>query len=86
MPEYWTSAVVALVVASVAAAFYRLYLHPLAHIPGPKLAALTHWYEAYYDVVKKGQYVFEIGRMHKKYGPIVRVGPNEVHILDSEYY
>jgi hypothetical protein len=36
--------------------------------PGPKLAALTLWYEFYYDVIKGGKYTWEIGRMHEKYG------------------
>ena len=58
----------ALGVGLVAAGFYRIYLHPLAKFPRPKLAALSHWYEAYYDVLKKGQYTFEIERMHQKYG------------------
>lgn len=47
---------------------YRAFFDPLSHIPGPKLAAATLWYEFYYDVIKKGRYTWEIGRMHQKYG------------------
>ena len=50
---------------------YRLYFDPLAKFPGLKLAAASLWYEFYYDVIKKGQYTFEIAKMHKKYGKIV---------------
>jgi hypothetical protein len=46
---------------------YRLYFHPLAKFPGPRLAAITHLYEGYYDVVHKGAYIFEVGKMHEKY-------------------
>ena len=45
-----------------------LYLHPLAKFPGPKLAAVTRYYEAYYDIIKNGQYTFRIAEMHKRYG------------------
>lgn len=62
-------------VAAVATIFYatlillyRLFLHPLAHFPGPKLAAITQWYEGYYDCIKGGRYTFKIAEMHKKYG------------------
>ncbi|KAH8427154.1 uncharacterized protein LDX57_004869 [Aspergillus melleus] len=53
------------------------------------LAVLPSWYEAYYDLISKGhggQFVFQIKRLHKRYGAIVRVGPNEVHIDDPDYY
>lgn len=47
---------------------YRLYAHPLSGFPGPKLAAATFFYEFYYDVLKKGMYIWEIEHMHEKYG------------------
>jgi hypothetical protein len=47
---------------------HRLYLSPLAKFPGPKLAALTRWYEAYYEIVLSGQYSFQIDHLHDVYG------------------
>lgn len=47
---------------------YDLYWHPLSAFPGPKLAAIGNLYEFWYDVVRDGAYLFEIGRMHEKYG------------------
>lgn len=51
---------------------YRLVFSPIARFPGPKLAAATGFYETYYDVVKKGKFLFEIERMHDKYGMSLR--------------
>ena len=47
---------------------YRLYLHPLHKIPGPKIAAATHWYEVYQDIILEGNYVKEYPRLHAEYG------------------
>lgn len=52
----------------ISLAFYRLFFHPLAKFPGPRLAAITRYYEAYYDVWKGGMYIFKIKEMHGKYG------------------
>lgn len=49
-------------------AIYRLYLSPLASFPGPKLAALSNWYEFYYDVMLQGNFTFHIQDLHEQYG------------------
>lgn len=60
----------------VAVAIYRLYLHPLSRIPGPRLAAITNCWLAYH--VRNG-HMLQLGKtLHTKYGPAVRIGPNEV--------
>lgn len=63
--------VVALIVIA-----YRLVLHPLARVPGPKIAALSNIWYAYH--ARNGR-MLELGKtLHRRYGPMVRVGPNEV--------
>ena len=49
---------------------YRLYFDPLAGFPGPRIAAATGWYEFYHDVIRRGQYIYKIEEMHKKYGMV----------------
>lgn len=61
-------AISALAAALIGNAIYRLYFHPLSKFPGPRLAALTTWYEGYYDIVHRGRYLWEMEKMHKAYG------------------
>lgn len=62
------SAGTALYLASLA--IYRLYFSPLAKFPGPKLAALTQWYEAYWELFSGdgGQFIWHYAKLHEKYG------------------
>ena len=61
--------VLAIVISySISLAVYRLWFDPLSKFPGPRLAALTRYYEFYYDVLKIGQYGNKIGELHKIYG------------------
>ncbi|KAH7136179.1 cytochrome P450 [Dendryphion nanum] len=84
--EYLILLVVISVAYFVYGIIWRLWLSPIAHIPGPRLAAATRLYEAYYDLVLGGQYTFKIGELHKQYGPIIRISPWEVHIHDPDFY
>ena len=63
--EFWAALVLGLLALRTV---YHLYFHPLSKFPGPKLAAATFLYEFYYDVVKGGMYIWEVERMHEKYG------------------
>lgn len=57
-------------------AVYRLILHPLASVPGPRIAALSNVWYAYH--ARNGLVAQLAKTLHEKYGPVVRVGPNEV--------
>lgn len=56
-------------------AVYRLSpLHPLHKFPGPRLAAASYLYEVWFDLIKGGQYTFEIKRLHDIHGQSTRNG------------
>ncbi|QDS67654.1 hypothetical protein FKW77_004780 [Venturia effusa] len=70
----------------VALSIHRLYWSPISQFPGPKAAALTFWYEFYFDVYLQGKYAWKIQELHQRYGPIVRINPEELHIDDAGFY
>ena len=79
--------VVGYIVYAVVWNVYSVYLGKLSQIPGPKLAALAYFYQSYYDLYPyQGKWLFHQKLLHKIYGPIVRVGPDEIHISDPEFY
>jgi hypothetical protein len=45
----------------------RLYLHPLSGVPGRPLAAVSQWYDFYYNVIRNGIYSKQWPRLHTKY-------------------
>jgi hypothetical protein len=46
---------------------YRLYWHPLASIPGPRLAAATSLYGFFHNFIRDGTYSKQFLAMHRKY-------------------
>ncbi|XPS70248.1 hypothetical protein M3J09_002487 [Ascochyta lentis] len=47
---------------------------------------MTTLYEFWHDLVLGGRYTQEIRMMHKTYGPIVRIGPEELHCNDPHLW
>ncbi|KAK8015798.1 benzoate 4-monooxygenase cytochrome P450 [Apiospora marii] len=69
----------------LAIALYNISpFHPLYKFPGPRLASMTYVYEAYYDLWLDGMYTRQIKAIHDKYGPIVRINPDELHCADPD--
>ncbi|KAL8788329.1 MAG: hypothetical protein Q9213_001726 [Squamulea squamosa] len=64
-----------------AVCIYRLTIHPLSKYPGPRSAALTDWYTVYHLFI--GDRHIDFYNLHRKYGPIVRFGPNRISINTS---
>ncbi|KAI0409101.1 trichothecene C-15 hydroxylase [Xylaria palmicola] len=60
--------------------FHRLYLHPLSSLPGPILWRATRipWFTA----SQKGVLPYRVLGLHKRYGKIIRIAPNEVSVMD----
>ncbi|KAI0417001.1 cytochrome P450 monooxygenase-like protein [Xylaria grammica] len=58
---------------------YRLYFHRLSSFHGPKLAAVTKLWHVWH-VADSRNFLFQ-EKIHKKYGTIVRTGPNEMTLF-----
>ncbi len=56
---------------------YRLYLHPLKSFPGPRLAAVSDYFAAYFEVWKNGMFVQHLETLHEVYG-------NHIFRMNSE--
>ncbi|KAK1579224.1 cytochrome P450 CYP561D2P [Colletotrichum navitas] len=73
---------VAFVLYRIGVVIWRLFFHPLAGFPGPKLYAASYLPFTFQNYVM-GTLVKESLNLHKKYGPIVRVSPTRLAIDGS---
>ena len=84
LAQKWISftAIIALTILAhgLLLALYRLTISKLSGFPGPKIAAVTYWYEFYYEWWCGGKYIFEIEKMHQKYGLSIKDFSIEMNI------
>ena len=60
---------------------YRAFFDALRGIPGPLICRLTSLWTYYHSYI--GDECTRINELHQKYGPVVRIAPNEVSIADG---
>lgn len=61
---------------------YRLFFHPLCTVPGPCLARLTKLWLIWH--ARRGKNHILMPALHKRYGPIVRITPDQVLVCDGD--
>ncbi|KAJ5117307.1 hypothetical protein N7448_010939, partial [Penicillium atrosanguineum] len=67
---------------AIGSVLYNLLLHPLAHqYPGPLFAQASVLYQIYHEAA--GQMPHVLTNLHRQYGPVVRIAPNELSFDDS---
>lgn len=62
-------------------ALYNILLHPLRHIPGPLINAVSPLPRLYLNI--SGREPQCLVSLHAKYGTVVRVAPDEVSFIDA---
>ncbi|KUJ21564.1 putative cytochrome P450 monooxygenase [Mollisia scopiformis] len=82
MSSYLILTLTALVIFLGTFSVYRLYLHPNSKFPGPKLWAISRVPMAYN--LARGRLPYRIAELHDKYGPVVRVAPNDLSFITAE--
>ncbi|PKK53600.1 hypothetical protein CI102_1839 [Trichoderma harzianum] len=74
----------ALIVAFTGYVVYQCFSSPIAAFPGPFAAKFTKIWRAY--ATYRGQWHREIVELHRQYGNVVRIGPNELSVGDPEAF
>ena len=60
---------------------YDFYFHPMAHVNGPFLARFTETWKTFRSF--RGTWHEDIIMLHRTYGNIVRIAPNEISFIDA---
>ena len=73
--------VLGLIVYITAQILYNVFLHPLRHYPGPLLWRATRL--TWVISMQRGYLHHDLLALHDRYGPVVRVAPDELSYVDA---
>ncbi|KAI0803957.1 cytochrome P450 [Xylaria sp. FL0064] len=63
---------------------YQCFFSSLSVFPGPLAAKLSKGWRAY--VTYRGHWHRDLVALHQRYGPVVRIGPNELSVVDPDAF
>ncbi|KAJ1707748.1 hypothetical protein CA14_004334 [Aspergillus flavus] len=78
----WGLCLAGLLLTFILRAFYNVFLHPLARYPGPIL--WTSSVIPYQIALLRGTAHLHSAQLHERYGPVVRVSPNELSYITAK--
>ncbi|KAI1420526.1 cytochrome P450 [Xylaria sp. FL1777] len=78
------SVLATLVAGTCAYIIYQCVFSALAVFPGPFAAKLSKGWRAY--VTYRGRWHRDLVALHRRHGPVVRIGPNELSVIDPEAF
>ncbi|CAF9920690.1 hypothetical protein IMSHALPRED_004976 [Imshaugia aleurites] len=82
----YTGSLIALAIAPLVylavTAVYNLFFSPLSRFPGPPLWAISRVF--YVRTLMKGDLTRRVKEFHDRYGPVVRLAPNELSFIDGQ--
>ncbi|KAL7629148.1 hypothetical protein AAE478_000667 [Parahypoxylon ruwenzoriense] len=61
---------------------YNICFHPLASFPGPLLYSASELPLRWYQI--RGKEPFKLAELHRKYGPVVRIAPNDISYTSTD--
>lgn len=68
----------------IVSSLYNALTSPLKGVPGPWISLFSN--RQLKSAVTGGKRIFYIDALHKKYGPVVRISPQEVAVFDTEAF
>lgn len=74
------------IAASLLVFLYTAFPGPLSKVPGLVFAKLSSYYLPYHLLYRSTNFTTLFARLHAQYGPVIRIGPDEVHVATIGAY